>query len=435
MKALRIAVFALGCRVNHFEALALSDRIEALGATAVSWNDKADAGILNSCALTALAEKKTRRAIKQFARLNPESPVAITGCCAEADLEAAARIPGVRWVVPNSAKMSAADIVIGDLAARYPQEKVFSSAPSESLCASSPLGDRTNLKIQDGCNNACSYCIIPRLRGRPKSRVFSEILSDAENMVERGVAEIVVTGINISKFESECGGLVGLLDALNSVPGLKRFRIGSIEPHGFPFKAVEERMADPSHKLCPHMHISAQSLNDAVLNAMNRKYASDEITKLVECARNLCPDISIGADIICGHPGEGEREFLDTLSKATSCGFSYLHAFTFSPRPKTRATAMDGQVPCQIRALRAQKMRALSERLSREFCAAQFGKTRRLLLENDAGEGIYYARSDNYMRCRVPTGRLGMRNALVEAVIGKQGDGGRIDAEFLREID
>ncbi|MFR6033694.1 MAG: radical SAM protein [Bacilli bacterium] len=195
--------------------------------------------------------------------------------------------------------------------------------------------DRTNLKIQDGCDNACSYCIIPRARGVPRSRSFGEILRDAKVLVDRGVREIILTGINISKFSTPDGGLVELIDKLNEIPGLLRLRIGSIEPPNFDVCAIVERMGDSSHILAPYLHVSAQSLCDNVLKVMRRKYKVEDFMKIVEYARNRIPDISIGADIICGHPGESDADFAETKSAFLSSPLTHLHVFTFSPRPKT----------------------------------------------------------------------------------------------------
>ena len=430
MNRAKMGILTLGCRVNQYESVALSDRAREAGFEVCGWLDGAEVGLLNSCALTALAERKTRRAINDFMRANPGGRVAVTGCFAQVNPEAVAAIGGVAWVIPNSAKMNSAELILSHF--EEGGVKIFPESAEgrnfEGLSGRGALSDRINLKIQDGCDNACAYCIIPRARGAPRSREVGAILSDAEKIVARGAAEIVVTGINISKFDAPGVGLVGLIDRLDAIGGLKRIRIGSLEPPDFPLEALLERMADSSHKLCPHLHVSAQSLNDSVLRAMRRRYKCADFLNIVARARSLCPDISIGADIVCGHPGEGAREFADTLEKAKDSGLSYVHAFAFSPRPMTAAAQMAGAVPRLERASRAAQMRAVSDSLRAAFFKSQFGKVRPLLLENMVADGVYLAHSDNYIGCVVRAGAPGMKNCVLEARIGNPVGAGRVEA-------
>lgn len=390
----KISICTLGCRVNAYESLAIADAARARGLTVVEWGEPSDYAVVNSCALTVLAQAKTRQAIRIFARKNPNSPIAVTGCYAQTAPDDIAKLPNVKLIAGNAKKADVVSILL-DSAARdiektsaadknifsfdyvseyesgyiapnknrtknrpsatardfagdsansmrqsptrlSPPVREFARLGDDSAFALSDTGfidDRVNLKIQDGCDNCCSYCIIPRARGLPRSRALGDIVADAKKLVSRGAREIVLTGINITKFASpEGAGLVEVVDALDSIDGLLRLRLGSIEPQDMPVEALLERAADASHKLQPHFHVSAQSLCDRVLRAMRRKNTAAEFLAFVARAVEVCPDISIGADIICGHPFERDCDYLETKAAMVSGGLSYAHVFTFSDR-------------------------------------------------------------------------------------------------------
>ncbi len=415
----RISVFTLGCRVNHFESDAIADAAEAAGWEIAKWGDIADAAIINSCALTDTAVLKTRRAIAFFSKRNPLSPVCVTGCCAQIHADALLKIPSVKWIIGNAHKADCLKI----MEENPPSEKaaLFSAKIQEireigalARCGRSPISDRTNLKIQDGCDNFCSYCVIPLARGLPRSREISDIVEDAKNIVSRGAREIVLTGINIAKFSPQSGGnLIGLIDELNSVRGLLRLRIGSIEPPKFPLEELLVRAADKSHKLMPHLHISAQSLSDKILEIMRRRYRADEFLNAVKSAREKVPDIFLGCDIICGHPGEGEEDYLLTRERALSSPLSNMHVFTFSPRPGTLAEKTDCLPPAPVRKARADDLRKAAESLYKNFLKTQAGKIRTALLENRLPDASYMAYTDNYIQLKIGGLPPGMKNQLV----------------------
>ena len=329
---LKIAIYNLGCRVNAYESFALADIARARGLEVVPWGEKADFAVVNSCALTVLAQAKTRQAIRIFARANPDSPIAVTGCYAQIAPGEVGKISNVKIVAGNPSKSGVIDMLLSAAGAGN-AEKTEPATGEFSVSECGFIDDRVNLKIQDGCDNCCSYCVIPRARGRPRSRGFGEILEDAKNLAARGAREITLTGINITKFSAPEGGLVELVDALDEIGGLSRIRIGSIEPQDMPIDALLERAADNSHKLQPHFHVCAQSLCDRVLKAMRRKNTAAEFLEFVRKAKDKCADISIGADIICGHPFERDCDYLETKEAMLSSGLSYAHVFTFSPRP------------------------------------------------------------------------------------------------------
>lgn len=428
-----VSICTLGCRVNKFESEAIADAAQRAGLKVVGWGQASDLAVFNSCALTVLAEAKTRNAMRAFARKNPDSFIAVTGCYAQTAADALAEMPNVKWVVGNAAKLKTIDIISANPPQKHAQ--IFHSAPSEAcgplMLADTPLEDRMNLKIQDGCDNACSYCIIPRARGLPRSRDFGEIIADAKNIVSRGVREIIITGINISKFSSPHGTLVNLVDELADIKGLLRLRIGSMEPPHICLEELLERMADISHPLCPHLHVSAQSLSDKVLQAMRRKYSSAEFLNAVKIAREKIPHISIGTDIICGHPGEDETDFLETREKLKNSGMAYAHIFTFSPRPKTLAATMKNTPPKPERKSRADLLRETAAALSEAFIQSQTGTTRTILLENQLANGDYIAYTDNYMQVAVNIKERGLKNKLAKVKLTSPITPALTRAEFI----
>ncbi len=409
----KIAIFTLGCRVNHYESLALEDSARSLGFDVVKWGENADFAIVNSCALTSLAEAKTRQVVRIFARENPNSAIAITGCYAQTSPDTLKELPNVKWIIGNSLKSRSAEIIANNNPSEFPQ--VFAdrtiTASREILNSTAPLSDRMNLKIQDGCDNACAYCIIPRARGIPRSRDFAEIIADAQNLVSRGVREIVVTGINISKFATSHGSLAELLDELNNIKDLLRIRIGSIEPPDFGLEGLLERIVDPSHKLCPHLHISSQSLSDNVLKAMRRKYTAKDFLTTIEKIFNSSPDIAVGTDLICGFPSESEDDFLQTRKILSTSGMAYAHVFTYSPRPKTLAATMP-QIPQEIRKQRATLLRSDAEKLRDTFIERNTTRQLEVLLENEVINGKYLAYTDNYIQTLVNVNKANMKNKL-----------------------
>lgn len=453
----KLCTYTLGCRVNHFETTAIADRAAAEGWEVVPWGEAADLCIVNSCALTVLACAKTRQIVRIFARKNPHSKIVVVGCYAKTAPEELEKIPHVVICDKNlllekglgnvfqtdksgfgengnppfnaenikavfSGACGAAETGVAQ-AENTRVDRGLSNASAPNLCGTAPITDRANLKIQDGCSNACSYCIIPRARGKPVSRDFYSILADAQNLVQRGVREIIITGINLAKFSSpEHGGLLGVIDALNAIPELKRIRLGSVEPFPEDFLGIIERMGAPNHKLAHHIHLSAQSFNDTVLEKMRRHYTSAEFFEKVAAARKMVPDLGVGVDIICGHPFEGETEFEDTCRKMQNGLISYAHVFTFSPRPQTlAATWMEYAPPAFERESRARKLRKIASQVARKFADSQVGSKQGILLEapvDDSGT-LYAGLTSNYLRGVVRMRETGLKNALVECEVAR----------------
>jgi len=439
-----VSVFTLGCRVNQYESLCIEDSFRLAGYAVKKWGEAASLGVVNSCALTAEAELKTRRAIKAFIKANPAAYVAVTGCYAQTAAAELKRFAEIKWIIGNDAKMSVMRIVSENPAGANAQ--IFAEALPKAVEAASVLDaddprasaitDRANLKIQDGCDNACAYCIIPRARGLPRSRSLSDISSEAQNLVRRGVAEIILTGINLAKFASEGRGLLDAIDALNDVRGLKRIRLGSIEPINLPVDGLIERMADVSHKLCRHLHIPAQSGSEKILKLMRRPYTAREYFETLARFAAGCPKMGLGSDIICGYHEEGEDEFFETLHNIERSPLTYLHVFTFSERARTLASAKrEGALDLKTRKRRADILRAYAAAMHSSYAASFEGELKEVLLEGRLKNGAYPAFTSEYVKVVCPVAEDGLKNRLALVRISGAENPHFARAEFIKLLD
>ncbi len=442
---LSVGVFTLGCRVNQYESLCLEDSFRALGFRVLPWSagTKFDIGVVNSCSVTAEAEMKTRRAIKAFVKANPSVYIAVCGCYAQTSPEQLKRFPNVKWIAGNDDKLSLPQTVARTLGKipRIDCEKIKKSVPkrvdgvsvaSQFEHNATRLSDRANLKIQDGCDMACSYCIIPRARGLPRSRDFGDIIEEARALAGRGVAEIVIAGINLSKYSRPDAGILDVIDAVNDIPLVKRVRLGSVEPINLPVEELALRMNDPAHKLCRHLHLPMQSGSEAVLKRMRRPYSAREYFGLLRRIAELCPDVGLGSDVICGHHGEGDEEFAETFENIKSSPLAHLHVFTFSERERTlsgKNTA--GFVPHAERKRRSDILREFARLRHSEFIKSRVGRCLEVLLENRLPSGHYLGFTSEYIKVSVPIETPGLKNFTAKVrILGDDGNG-RARAEFL----
>ncbi len=437
-------IYTLGCRVNQSESMMIADSLASLGVEISSAPEDADLMVVNSCALTESAEAKTRRAIKDFRRKNPNAKICATGCYAQTNAESLREV-GVGLIVSNARKSDVPRLAYEfALSGRAEQSEYFNSQNAEArfleklnysqkdlgFLGDTPVSDRANLKIQDGCDNACAYCIIPRARGLPRSRSVEDIVKDAENLASRGVAEIILTGINLSKFS---GSLASLANRINSIQGIKRIAFGSIEP---PVKEVEilcAMMKDSSHKLARHFHISLQSACSKTLKNMGRKYGVGDFFGMVDFIKSADENIGIGTDVICGFPEESEEDFEETFENIKKSKLNFLHVFTYSPRPGTLA-ALKPQIPMPIRKRRSDALRVLGETLKRKFFESQEGREEFVLLENRLPSGVYLGYASNYVQTAVKIGKSGLKNQMCKVKIGTPIGSGRVKAEFLELV-
>ena len=404
-----------GCRATQADGAALESLLAAKGMEPASERAGAELVILNTCTVTAAADEDVRHTIRRVHRENPCARILVTGCYAQRAPDELAALPGVEWVVGNTHKTQIAELVdaapyhgnihVGDIFA----QRDFLSAPVEDAA-----GDRTrpNLKIQDGCNNRCSFCIIPFVRGRSRSAPVAQVVEQVRNL-SRKYREVVLSGINLGRWGREPGStmrLAGLLRLLLAETGIERIRLSSVEPMDFSDDLLE--LMSGSSRIAKHVHAPLQSGCDRVLRRMHRKYRPRHYADRILKARRLMPDAAIGADVMTGFPGETEAEFEESRAFIASLPFTYLHVFTYSERPGTPAAEAADQVPMQVRKERNRILRELAARKNLEFRGCMVGRTLSVVTLNEPGTAL----SDNYIK--VELARLRPANELLEVKVG-----------------
>lgn len=373
--------------------------MEAAGYAVVPFGEPADLAIINTCTVTREAEAKCRKAIRRFLRANPDGFLAVVGCYSQTGAKAIAAIPGVDLIVGNEDKLNVLEHArMGkNPAPLILRDRIDPADFSIAFVGDKPWRQRANLKVQDGCDFVCGFCIIPFARGRARSRDWDNTLAEARALVARGARELVLTGVNIGTYAHSGHGIEDLVDALAAVDRLRRIRISSIEPTTVP-GGILRRMADPAHPLMPLLHVPLQAGSDAVLSAMRRKYTVAEYTAFAREALRAVPDLCLGTDIMVGFPGETEDAFAETCRLFAEMDFAYAHIFPYSERPGThvvkRGTPM---VPVPERQRRRETLRRLDARRRRRFMERHLGQTREVLLE-DPREGRWPGLTANYVR-------------------------------------
>lgn len=412
----RAAIHTVGCRLNHTESHLLQDRLRQDGYRIVDFSAPADLGIINTCTVTRAADAKCRQAIRGFIRRNPAAFTAVIGCYAQTAAAAIAAIPGVDLIAGNQDKLEVAGYARLGKNPRplILRDRIVRTDFSIAFVGDQPYDKRANLKVQDGCDFLCSFCVIPFARGRARARDWANTLAEARAAAARGIRELVLTGVNIGTYASAGRNLTDLVDALAAIPGLLRLRISSIEPTTVD-PALLDRMADPGHILQPHLHLPLQSGSDRVLAAMRRRYSLAEYTDCVRAAADRVPDLCIGTDLLAGFPGESDADFAATCACLADLPFAYAHVFPYSERPGTlTAQRPADDVPPGQRASRCRQLRSISARQQHAFMAARLGREVAVLLEDPDREGLFPGYTPDYVRVRVaaPAG-ADLRNQLV----------------------
>lgn len=399
---MRIYFEVIGCKLNQAEVEDLARQALAVGHQMVQDPSQADWAIVNTCTVTHVAARKSRQAIRHLHRLNPALRIAVIGCFAEISPSEAARLEGVALVLPNARKES----VLQEIASQSGE-----ALPLGRTCGiGAPLpGGHTRalVKVQDGCDNACTYCIVSTARGPSRSRPPEEVLSEVQARLQEGYREVVLTGVNLGAYGRDMGtsptgwSLARLVQALLDLPGDWRLRLSSIEP----WDATPELVALwPHPKLCRHLHVPLQSGSDAILRRMGRGYRASDYLDLIRAVRARVPEIGLSTDVIVGFPGEGEAEFAETLAFVEQCAFSRLHVFRYSPRPGTPAAQMEGAVPPAIAQARSLKLAALGRALAERFHRQYLGREVKVLFETATKRSdtlIWDGLTDNYIRVEV----------------------------------
>ncbi|MDX2151758.1 MAG: tRNA (N(6)-L-threonylcarbamoyladenosine(37)-C(2))-methylthiotransferase MtaB [Bryobacteraceae bacterium] len=426
----KVHIQNFGCRATQADGAALESLLAGRGFEAARGHAEANLVILNTCTVTSTADEDVRSAVRRVHRENPEARILVTGCYAQRAPEELAAMPGVTWVVGNSHKTSIPDLVVdeGVFEGGVPyhggvhvgEVTSFLTAPVEDAGA-----DRTrpNLKIQDGCSNRCSFCIIPSVRGRSRSLPADEVVEQVRRLAER-YREVVLSGINLGRWGREQGvnlRLAALVRRLLSETGIERIRLSSVEPMDFSDDLLA-LMAE-SGRIARHVHAPLQSGCDAVLKRMRRKYRTRHYEDRVRKARAWIPEAGIGADVMTGFPGETDAEFEESRSFIATLPFTYLHVFTYSERPGTEAAARTDQVPMAVRRERTRVLRALAAEKNLAFRQSFVGQSLPVVTLGKAGTAL----SDNYLPVELATPRA--ENRLVTVRIGA------VTANGLREAN
>ena len=413
---MRASFHTLGCRLNQAETASISATFANRGYRIVDYGADTDVCVINTCSVTESAEAKCRQAVRTVLRRSPNAYVVVTGCYAQVGKEALQGIDGLDLIVGTAHKMQVADLI--DTPQKEAAPRVVHTTKINrddfSLDVIGLYSDHTraNLKIQDGCNFACAFCIIPFSRGGARSRKFPDILREARGLVARGHREIVLTGVNIGTYTSDGYDLLQVIQALEDVDGLDRIRISSIEPTTIPDGLVDWMAA--STKLCPYLHVPLQSGDDGVLQRMKRRYTRADFTAFIERVAARVPDVCLGTDAMVGFPGEDEAAFANTRLVLADLPLAYCHVFSYSERPHTYAQRYTDHVPPADIQARSRILRQLSTRKKAAFYRGSMGSTVRVLFERLEKSGLHTGFSDNYLKVGVEASEdLSNRMAMV----------------------
>ncbi|TAE27813.1 MAG: tRNA (N(6)-L-threonylcarbamoyladenosine(37)-C(2))-methylthiotransferase MtaB [Cytophagales bacterium] len=435
----KIAFYTLGCKLNFSETSTIGRILEAQGHTRVEFTEQPDVFIINTCSVTDNADKKCRKIVREAQKINPDGYVAILGCYAQLKPQEIATIPGVDAVLGAAEKFRLHELIDTFEKAPSGQARVFNSNIEEILDyhASYSLNDRTRtfLKVQDGCDYPCSYCTIPLARGKSRSDTVANVVRAAHEIAERGVREIVLTGVNIGDFGLQNGtGLAfqrtetffDLVRALDEVEGIERFRISSIEPNLLTDEIIQ--FVAQSKRFVPHFHVPLQSGSNKVLSLMRRRYKRELYADRVAQIKDLMPHACIGVDVIVGHPGETNELFLESYTFLNELPVSYLHVFTYSERANTHAINIRPTVPGNVRADRSKMLHILSDKKRRAFYESQLGRTATVLFEDDIVNGFMHGFTENYVRVVAKYDPLLINETLPVQLTG-------VNAEGLMEVE
>ncbi len=429
IKGLRVAMHNLGCKVNGYEMDVMGQKLSEAGCTIVPFNEKADIYIINTCTVTNIADRKSRQMLHRSKKENPDAIVVAVGCYVETGIEGVKKDDCIDLAIGNNKKAEIVDILREFMGARTDGDKTLndSTIPDinkpheyESMRLKElPEHTRAYIKVQDGCNQFCTYCVIPYARGRVRSRDMDDILSEVSDLASKGCKEVVITGIHVGSYGVDKGEpmLVTLLEKINDIPEIERIRLGSVEPRLIN-RENTVRLGRIS-KLCPHFHLSLQSGCDSVLKRMNRHYTAKEYRQSVALLRKTFDRPAITTDVIVGFPGETDEEFEECRKFAEDICFYEMHVFKYSPRKGTVAASMPDQLTDRQKSSRSDVLLALTERDSCEYRKSFIGEKLMVLWEDEEEhEGNFYmiGHTDRYVRVAV----------LKDSEVGKKAASGEI---------
>jgi len=405
----KVAFYTLGCKLNFSETSTIARSFEEEGYQRVDFDEPADIYVINTCSVTENADKQFKQIVRKALKTNPKAFLAAVGCYAQLKPEELASVDGVDLVLGAKEKFNITQYI--DDLTKNNEGVVHSCEISETdfYVGSYSIGDRTRafLKVQDGCDYKCTYCTIPMARGISRSDTIENIIANAKKISDKGIKEIVLTGVNIGDYgKGEFGNkkhehtFLELVQALDEVEGIERLRISSIEPNLIKDETID--FIAQSNSFVPHFHIPLQSGSNEILKKMKRRYLRELYVSRVAKIREVMPDACIGVDVIVGFPGETDEHFLETYYFLNDLDISYLHVFTYSERDNTEAVLMDGVVPDAVRAKRSKMLRGLSAKKRNAFYTSQLGKEKTVLFESDNKQGYIHGFTENYVKVKAP---------------------------------
>ena len=398
----KVALHNLGCKVNAYEVEAMQQLLEQAGYEIVPFEPGADVYVINTCTVTNFGDKKSRQLIRKVKRQNENAIVAVVGCYAQTAPKELMEIAGVNLVIGTKDRAQIVEMVeqydrangVENHVSDIMKERVFEPLSIQKLANRT----RAYLKIQDGCSQYCSYCIIPYARGPIRSREPQEVVAEVKRLAENGFKEVVLTGIHVASYgkDRKDTSLLDILKQVHEVEGIERIRFSSIEPNVVTEEFAQTMAALP--KVCDHFHLSLQSGCDKTLKEMNRKYDTEKYRQAAATLRKYLPKVALTTDIIVGFPGETEEDFRESYAFAEEIGFAKIHVFPYSPKRGTPAAARKDQLLNAVKAERSHTLIQLSDKMAAEFLADAVGTDAEVLYERAVGEGIYEGHTTNYMK-------------------------------------
>ena len=412
---MRISFKTLGCRVNLYETDALASRFKAGGYEVVSGDGDSDVYVVNTCTVTNQSDQKCRQAIHQIRRKHPKSLIVVTGCMVNNHKEQLLESGMADYVIDNERKPALFDIVDEHFRNGHSDPEGYDRDLFSYQPAFDTFHTRSLIKIHDGCDNYCSYCVIPMVRGRSTSRPAKAIYDNVREVVDHGFKEVVLTGVNIGRYRDEDTGFETLVENILDIDGDFRVRISSIEPDQFSDRFLQLFQHE---KLAPHMHICLQSGSDLTLRQMHRHYTVEQFREMCRRIKDFRPDFNITTDIIVGFPSENEQQFKESCDFAREMGFSHIHTFKYSIRSGTKAASMPNQVPENVKTQRSEVMRQISKENKLRYFEQMRGKTQRLLVERMDAKGNARGYGENYIPIVIHGSHL-QRNNYTDVIINE----------------
>ena len=421
---MKVKFITLGCKVNQYESEAMLKALTDKGMSPAAESESADVFVINSCTVTAESDRKVRQTLRRIRKQNPDAVIVLTGCMVQAFPKISADLSEADVVLGNVNRSRLLEHIMNYISAKqriidieeHEKDEKFEPMQVKSFSERT----RAYIKIEDGCNRFCSYCIIPYARGRVRSKAIEELKAETETLGKNGYKEIVLTGINLSCYGSDIG--LTLADAIECVcadANIERVRLGSLEPEQLTPEVIERLSKQP--KLCPQFHLSLQSGCDDTLKRMNRHYDTAEYREIVKNLRAAFENAAITTDIMVGFAGETDEEFADNLNFAKEIKFSKAHVFAYSRRPGTRADKFPGQLTNKVKEERSRLMIEATEKTRQEFLNTQSGLKEKVLFEQEAEKGVYFGYTMNYTPVLVPSGEDlhgKIREVLIDSVCG-----------------